>query len=55
MGAEGEAFKVKSLNQNPVALAFCVAALCLYLVLAICLRRRDLDDIILVDSSLFII
>lgn len=46
LGTSGavEAFSLTSLNQNPVCLAFCIACLCVYIILFVIALRFDLHD-----------
>ena len=41
---DSSAFSLKKLDQNPVAFSFCIGCICVYLVLFIYCRRKDLDD-----------
>ena len=47
------AFSLTSLNQNPVALAFCIGCLCVYFILLIIALRFDLKDRVWVSAQFF--
>ena len=55
LGSSGAAaaFSLESLNQNPVALAFCIGCLCVYLILFMIALRFDLYDRLWVSSHIF--
>ena len=55
MRFDAGAFSLKKLNQNPVAFAFCIACICIYIVLIIYCRRKDLDDLKMVYYCAFLI
>ena len=46
------AFSLESLNQNPVALAFCIGCLCVYLILFMIALRFDLYDRLWVSNRI---
>ncbi len=37
-------FGLKNLDTNPIAFSFCLSCFCLYVVILIWARRKDLDD-----------